>query len=222
MCGPGWKPDDGRAESALPERFSGHGGQDSGASGIAPVTVPAAGVSGGRQVLRVEAIEPVARPVTRRSDVDLDSAFASARPRLVRIAGSLVGSDWAEDVVQDTYLTARARIGQLRDPAAIEAWLARICVHRSFRVRRRGRRLQELLGALPIPRATPPPAGRLELHELIERLPPRERAVVVLQHGYGYSLEEVAQLVGVTHANARKISSRTRARLLRAWLESEA
>jgi RNA polymerase sigma-70 factor (ECF subfamily) len=172
-------------------------------------------------VWQVEAIEPGLVQVTRHSDVDLDSAFASARPRLLRIAASLVGADGAEDVVQDTYITARARIGQLRDPAAIEAWLARIAVHRSFRIRRRGKRLQELLPAVPLPRWTPPPVGRLELHELVEALPPRQRAVVVLQHGYGYSLAEVAQLVGISHANARKISSRTRARLLRAWLEAE-
>jgi len=173
-------------------------------------------------VLRVEAIEPGLAQVTRRSDVDLDAAFAAARPRLVRIATSLIGADSAEDVVHDTYLVARERLGQLRDPGAIEAWLARICVHRSFRLRRRGKRLHELLDALPFPRVTTPPQGRLELHELVENLPPRERAVVVLQHGYGYSLDEVAQLVGVSHANARKISSRTRARLLREWLEAEA
>jgi RNA polymerase sigma-70 factor (ECF subfamily) len=173
-------------------------------------------------VWRVEAIEPGLAQVTRRSDVDLDSAFASARPRLVRIAASLVGADGAEDVVQDTYITARTRISQLRDPAAIEAWLARITVHRSFRIKRRGKRLQELLAIAPFPRSTPPPAGRLELHELVEALPPRDRAVVVLQHGYGYTLAEVAELVGISHDNARKISSRTRARLLRAWLEAEA
>ena len=144
-------------------------------------------------------------------------------PGLLRAARSYVSTtDSAEDVVQDTYLMARDRILQLRDPAAIEAWLARICVHRAFRIRRRGRRLHELLDALPFPRMTPAPQGRLELHELIEKLPARERAVVVLQHGYGYSLDEVATLVGVSHANARKISSRTRARLLREWLEAEA
>jgi RNA polymerase sigma factor (sigma-70 family) len=175
-----------------------------------------------RHVLRVEAIEPGLAQVTRRTDVDLDSAFTSSRPRLVRIAASLVGADAAEDVVHDAYLMARERIGQLRDPGAIEAWLARICVHRAFRLRRRGKRLHELLDALPFPRVTPPPHGSLELHELVERLAPRERAVVVLQHGYGYSLEEVARLVGVSHANARKISSRTRARLLREWLEADA
>ena len=171
--------------------------------------------------MRVEAIEPRLVQVTRRTDVDLDSAFAAARPRLVRIANSLVGAESAEDVVQDTYLMARDRITQLRDPAAIEAWLARICVHRSFRLRRRGKRLQELLGGMPFPRFTPAPHGRLELHDMIESLPPRERAVVVLQHGYGYTLDEVAALVGISHANARKISSRTRAKLLRQWLEAE-
>jgi RNA polymerase sigma factor (sigma-70 family) len=170
----------------------------------------------------VEAIEPAVRQVTRRADVDLDSAFASARPRLVRIAASLVGADAAEDVVQDTYLVARDRISQLRDPGAIEAWLARICVHRSFRLKRRGKRLLELLPAIPFARSTPATTGRLELQELVEQLPPRDRAVVVLQHGYGYALDEVAELVGISHANARKISSRTRARLLRQWQEAEA
>jgi len=170
----------------------------------------------------VESIEPAIRQVARQSNVDLDAAFASARPRLVRIAASLVGRDAAEDVVHDTYLTARARIGQLRDPAAVEAWLARICVHRSFRINRRGRRLRELLDFIPTRRTSPPASGHIELRELVERLPSRERAVVVLQHGYGYSLAEVAELVGISHANARQISSRTRARLLREWQEAEA
>lgn len=169
----------------------------------------------------MEAIEPGLAHVSRRTDVDLESAFASARPRLLRIAMGLVGADTAEDVVQDTYLTARARIGQLRDPNAIEAWLARICVHRSYRLKRRGKRLQELLNVIPFARSTPAPTGRLELHELVEQLPPRDRAVVVLQHGYGYTLAEVAELVGISHANARKVSSRTRARLLRQWQEAE-
>jgi RNA polymerase sigma-70 factor (ECF subfamily) len=173
-------------------------------------------------VWRVEAIEPGLLSRTSRPDVDLASAFASARPRLLRIATSLVGADTAEDVVQDTYLAARARLSQLRDANAVEAWLARICVHRAFRLKRRGRRLQELLPFVPHAQSTPSGTGRLELQELVERLPPRERAVVVLQHGYGYSLAEVAELVGISHANARQIASRTRARLMRQWREAEA
>ena len=52
---------------------------------------------------QAEAIEPGLVQVTRHSDVDLDSAFASTPPRLLRIAASLAGADGAEDVVQDTY-----------------------------------------------------------------------------------------------------------------------
>lgn len=174
-----------------------------------------------RAVTRIEAIEPRISPVIRRSDADLDAAFVAARPRLVRIATSLVGPAAAEDVVHDAYLVARRSVVQLRDVAAIEAWLARICVHRSFRVQRRGRRLRELLEQAQGRGGPAPRASGLELRELIADLDPRERAVVVLQHGYGYSLVEVAALVGVSHANARKISSRARGRLLRAWQAAE-
>jgi RNA polymerase sigma-70 factor (ECF subfamily) len=175
-------------------------------------------------VTGIEGIEPRIAVVSSRPDADLDAAFAAARPRLVRVARSLVGEAAAEDVVHDTYLTARSRIAQLRDPLALEGWLIRICVHRAFRVQRRGRRLHELLDRLPWreqDRGPAPRASALELRELIEGLTPRERAVVILQHGYGYSLLEVAELVGISHANARKIASRARATLLRAWEEAE-
>lgn len=172
-------------------------------------------------VTEIEGLEPRIGPLVRRSSIDLDEAFAAARPRLERIAMSLVGPAHAEDVVHDTYLMARARAGQLRDPLAVEAWLARICVHRSFRINRRGRRLRELLDAVPGRERPAPRTSGLELRELIDGLEPRERAVVILQHGYGYTLVEVAELLGVSHANARKIASRARARLLRAWQESE-
>lgn len=165
-----------------------------------------------------EGISPVLG--ARRQEVDVDFAFGAARLRLLRIATSLVGSAIAEDAVHDTYLIARSRAGQLRDPAAVEAWLARICVHRCFRIRRRGQRLATILGTLG-QRTSAAASSGVELRELVERLPPRDRTVLVLQHGYGYNLAEVAELVGITHANARAISSRARRKLLEAWLEAE-
>ena len=175
----------------------------------------------GIAVTDIERIQSRVGPAVGRASIDGDVAFAAARPRLVRIAISLVGPAHAEDVVQDTYLMARERVGQLRDPLAAEAWLARICVHRSFRINSRSRRLRELLEGLHGRTRPPTRSSGLELRELIDGLAPRERAVVILQHGYGYSLVEVAELVGVSHANARQIASRARARLLRAWQESE-
>jgi len=149
--------------------------------------------------------------------VDVDATFGRARPRLLRIATGLVGAESAEDVVHDTYLIARSRIGQLRDPLAAEAWMARICIHRCFRVRRRRLHLERLVPRL----ASAPVRGPdLDLQGLVEDLPPRERTVLVLHHGYGYSLAEVGELVGVSHADARAIASRARRRLLVAWTEA--
>ena len=85
-----------------------------------------------------------ARPMTA-GPVDLEAAFERARPRLLAISRGLVGAGGAEDVVQDTYLVARERIGQLRDPAAVEAWLARIAIHRCYRQRQRRMHLDRLL-----------------------------------------------------------------------------
>ena len=52
------------------------------------------------------------------------------RSRLHAIAVSVVGhGPAAEDAVQDTFLIALRRIGELRDPAAARAWLATILVN---------------------------------------------------------------------------------------------
>ena len=52
------------------------------------------------------------------------------RSRLHAIAVSVVGhGPAAEDAVQDTFLIALRRIGELRDPAAARAWLAAILVN---------------------------------------------------------------------------------------------
>ncbi len=171
----------------------------------------------------MEETEPSDAPlavVRRREPVDLDAAFGDARPRLLRIASSLVGAG-GEDAVQDTYLIARRSVAQLRDPAAVDAWLTRICIHRCFRVNRRRRHLERLLASFRPPR--PVTAGHgLELRELVEALPTRERTVLVLHHGHGYTLAEVARLVGISHDNARAIASRARRKLLRSWLEDGA
>lgn len=54
----------------------------------------------------------------------------------------------------------------------------------------------------------------LGLRELIEALPLRSRAVLVLHHGYGYSLAEVGEILSLSHTNVRSIAARARHRLM--------
>lgn len=172
-------------------------------------------------------IEPLAtmseRGVLRATTTveDLDRQFAAARPGLVRLCGSLVGVDDADDIVHDVYMIARQRIDQLNDPAALVPWLKRIAVNRCYDRHRRIRRLTERLPLLH--RASDGKRDRdLSLVELVERLPPRQRTVLVLHYAYGYSLHEIAELLSLNYANVRTIIARTRRTLLAEWNEADA
>ena len=159
-----------------------------------------------------------AAAVPARLDRDaFDAAFESVRPRLLALSRSLVGPEAAEDAVHDTYVLGREALGQLRDPAAVEGWLVRICVTRCYRVHRRRRVLESLMARL----APAPPARDAGIRELVEQLPHRQRVVVVLHYGHGYSLAEISELIDERYDNVRAIASRARRKLLQAWLEAE-
>lgn len=166
----------------------------------------------------LDAIEASDMTDATRGRLDFDGRFAQARDRLVRIAGSLIGLEEADDVVHDSYLIGRARLDQLRDPSAVEPWLTRIVINQCFGRHRRSRRLRELLPALLPGREA---ASDLGLRELVERLPARERTVLVLHYGHGYRLEEIAHLLDLTHTNVRTVIARTRKRLYDAWCLAE-
>jgi RNA polymerase sigma-70 factor (ECF subfamily) len=167
-----------------------------------------------------EGIVTEATPGQTAIAATFDERFALVRDRLLRICIGLVGADDAEDVVQDLYLRARDRAGQLRDDDRFDAWLARAAINLCFN---RHRTRSRLLSRLPeLFRRRPPPERDLGLRELIERLPARERTVVVLHYGHGYRLEEIATVLDLTPVNARTILFRARRRLGEQLREAEA
>jgi RNA polymerase sigma-70 factor, ECF subfamily len=165
-------------------------------------------------MLAMERFVTEPRPIsaTRHAEVGTyDRLFEHARDRLLRICTGVIGADAAEDVVHDTYLRGRERFAQLRDADLFEAWLTRIALNLCVNRHRSGRRFRDLLPRL-ISRspAAPRDAG---LRELIERLPPRERTLVVLHYGHGYRFDEIARMTGLSPVNARTIVLRARRRL---------
>ncbi len=150
-------------------------------------------------------------------EADYDARFGLVRSRLLGICAGLVGADRAEDAVQDAYLAGRARYDRLRDLQAFEAWVIRIAVNRCMDEHRRDRRLVEIS---PRTDGRAAPGRDVGLRELVERLPARERTIVVLHYGHGYRLEEIGLLLRLSHTNVRTILSRGRLRLLRGLRES--
>lgn len=138
-----------------------------------------------------------------------DAAFSEARSYLLAVCRSLVGDD-AEDVVQDTYITGRVRLEQLRDPALLRSWLTAIAVNRCFDRHRRRQRLQAVLGYL---RQSEPARSDLDLRARVEALPYRSRTVLVLHYGHGLSHDEIATLLGIKSVTVRSIAFRARRHL---------
>jgi len=153
-----------------------------------------------------------ATPSSALDQSTFDRRFAEVRERVHRICIGLVGRDSVEDVVHDVYLRARSRQAQLRNPEQFDDWICRAAINLCFNRQRAQTRLLDRLPTFAARQQDQPEPG-LGLRELIERLPLRERTMVVLHYGYGYRLEEIGELLELTAVNARTILFRARQRL---------
>jgi RNA polymerase sigma-70 factor (ECF subfamily) len=118
------------------------------------------------------------------------------------------------DVLQDAFVTAFEKLGELRDPAAFRSWLLRVTaslVHRRFRRTKLlkmlglGRNGEVALDDLADP--TVAPDARVELRWLDRKLAsvdPKERAAWMLRHIDGFALDEVAEACGCSLATAKR------------------
>jgi RNA polymerase sigma-70 factor (ECF subfamily) len=154
------------------------------------------------------------------SQAEFDQRFELVRPRLVAICRGLVGGDVAEDVVHDTYVRGRSRLHQLRDPLRFEAWLCRMAVNLCFNWHRDRRHVSNRPDVESVLSRTTEQRD-FGLRDLIERLPPRERTLVILHYGYGYPMRDIADLLSISHGNARSVLFRARAKLGEQLREAE-
>jgi RNA polymerase sigma-70 factor (ECF subfamily) len=196
----------------------------------APGGAAGSGHEGARRLAR-----PREGPVTVRDDAGLTAALAADLPasferavlafqdRLYAFALRLTGSaPDAEEITQDAFVRAyRALQGyapERRRALALRPWLYRIALNvtRNHVRRRRlptepldGDRLQPAADAADRPPAVLEQAERARtLARLVEALPERYRAAVVLRHVEGLGYEEIAavlgQPVGTAKANVHR------------------
>lgn len=106
----------------------------------------------------------------------------------------------ADDLLQSTFERAFSRWGRVRSPTE-EAYLRRIMINLATdESRRRGRR-PEVLMAVPDAGGHDPYAvvdDHALLVQLVRRLPPRQRAIVVLRYWADLSEKEIAAELSIT------------------------
>jgi len=149
----------------------------------------------------------------RGGDSSAFSALVEERwTALVRLARSVTGEADAEDAVQDALVKAWRKLGSLRDPEALRAWLARIVVHVCLR-RTRRRRFTLALDEVPEPVHESGTEAALDVAKLLGLLAPRQRAVLHLTVVEGMSDSEIAAVMDLSPAGVRSHRRRGRERL---------
>jgi RNA polymerase sigma-70 factor (ECF subfamily) len=114
-----------------------------------------------------------------------------------------VPPDEREDACQEVFVAVYRSLGRFRGEARLSTWIYRIAARHAARAGRR-RRVRQLLSTLLVREPTPPPApdasDRTErlrlLDDMVAKLSPKKRLVLVLFEIEGVPIEEVAKIAG--------------------------
>ncbi len=194
---------------------------------LPPVPAAAPGLSDHALVERVRAGDAAAFELIMRRH----------NRRLFRLARSILrNAPEAEDVVQETYVRAFAKLDEFRGPDGFAAWLARIAYHEAL-ARLRGwgrvvslhdqvgdgdgdadvRRVDTMTSSHPDPESL---SGHGELRRLLEQaidaLPDEFRTVFVLRAVEGMSVAETADALAIPPETVKTRFHRARLRLQQA------
>lgn len=158
--------------------------------------------------------------------------------KLYRLARSIIRNDGeAEDIVQETYVTAFAHLSSFRGEASLATWLSRIAINEALgRLRKRQRAQTVMLEApandaqiIPFPLTARPDdpertMAQRQILALVEQatdaLPDVYRTVFVARVIEGLSLEETAELLGIKPQTVKTRLHRARA-LVRRKLDEQ-
>ena len=165
-------------------------------------------VPGGRDTWTVD----VDRDLVEQAQRGDREAFAilarSHGDRLIGIAHRILRDlSRAEDAVQQTLVIAWRELPRLRDPDRFGAWIDRTLVHACYSEARRARAWGAHIRVLTVEPETPDASSDLADRDLLERgfrrLPPEQRALLVLRHYLGLELTEIAATLGIPEGTAR-------------------
>src|SRR5215470_8052688 len=142
--------------------------------------------------------------------------ITNLRPALHRYCSRMVGSVMdGEDVVQEALFQAYQKLDTFDETRPLKPWLFKIAHNRciDFIRRRQVRQQAEAAAIEPDTVEFSEPVGTMldkAVEQLVEALPPKERASVLLKDVFDYSLEEIAELVDSTVGGVKAALNRGR------------
>lgn len=136
-------------------------------------------------------------------------------PYLFGVAHALLRNPFdAEDAVQETL--AAAMTGRFDASSSVRTWLVGICVRQAALIRRKRARWSREGDVPPRPAGSDPQSAvdaRLDLTDLLERLTPEHREVIILRELQAMSYDEIARALGVPRGTVESRLYRAREQL---------
>lgn len=168
-----------------------------------------------------DAIDPAAlatlvRAAQRGDTIAMNDLLDALAPWVGRICGA-IALDQGADAAQEALIIVFRRLRSLREPAALRGWVRAIAAREAVRVARRAG------GAPPSDLAGIPAPGdgqlATDIRDVLERLSPEHRAVLVLRDLEGLDEATAAAILRVPEGTVKSRLHRARASFRKAWTQ---
>lgn len=135
-------------------------------------------------------------------------------PAVGRWCGPIALEDGA-DAAQEALIAVFRGLPDLREPAALYGWARSIAIREAVRVARRAARERPAeLTEVPAPGD---PVMAADIRDLLDRLAPEHRAVLVMRDVEGMDERSVAEVLDVPVGTVKSRLARARRRFRREW-----
>ncbi|WP_425146002.1 RNA polymerase sigma factor [Deinococcus sp.] len=153
-----------------------------------------------------------------RQDAAFEVLLRRHAPRVHALASQMVGAGFADDVVQEVFLSVHKNLKAFRGEAQFSTWLHRLALNACYGLLRK--RQPEALEHVPEPVSASDPAHsseNLQLRETLawamSQLPRDQREAVALRELSGLEYAAIAEIVGAEVGTVKSRIARGRAGL---------
>ncbi|WP_052432884.1 RNA polymerase sigma factor [Streptacidiphilus carbonis] len=166
-------------------------------------------------VTEADDLVPLVLRAQRGDAMAMSELLSVLAPYAARVCGPIALADGA-DAAQETLIAVFRNLRSLQDPAACRGWVRAIAVRESVRLAKRSARSTpvESLEHLPS-RADVEQAA--DIHDVLARLSPEHRAVIVLRDLEGLDEVRAAALLSVPVGTVKSRLHRARDTFRKAW-----